>query len=314
MDKIIIGIDVSKDWLDVAVAGRSATERIANVAAAIEAWLGRIGAEGILLVAFEPTGGYERILRNCLRQARIAFVRAHPNEVIAFRARKGIKAKTDPIDARLLAAFAAEELCRRGLMPLVEADDVLRELMARRAQLQAALHAERCRIAMAMTKVVRGSCAATIAALQQILDEIAQAITAHIAARPVLATASVRLQTLKGVGPITAATLLADLPELGLLSNKEIAALVGLAPHTRQSGKRIGRAHTGHGRPLVRAALFNAARCAIRFNRPMKAFYDRLVHANRRPGKIALTAVMRKMLVILNAMTRNNEPWQYAAS
>jgi transposase len=313
MDKIIFGIDVAKDWLDIAVAGASAIERIRNSEEAIRAWLTKIEPDDIRLAAFEPTGGYERILRRCLREAGIVFVRVHPNEIVGFRQRKGIKAKTDRIDARLIADFAAEELCRRGLAPIVEADDALCELMARRRQLQNTLHAERCRQTLATHEVVRASYQATIVALEQAFRLIEEAIAAHIAGTPPLAATIVRLRTLKGIGPITAATLLAELPELGRLSNKEIAALVGLAPRTHQSGKRIGYARTGHGRPGVRSALFNAARAAIRFNPLMKDFYQRLVAQNRRPGKVALTAVMRKLLVTLNAMVRNNEPWKHAA-
>ncbi|GLK75528.1 hypothetical protein GCM10008171_07820 [Methylopila jiangsuensis] len=121
-----------------------------------------------------------------------------------------------------------------------------------------------------------------------------------------------RLASLKGVGPVTIMTLIGALPELGRLTGKEIASLVGLAPVTRDSGRTRGRAATGHGRPDVRRVLFNAARCAIRHNLTMKAFYDRLVTQNRRPGKVALTAVMRKMLVTLNAIARDRQNWKHA--
>jgi transposase len=252
------------------------------------------------------------ILRRCLLEAGVGFVRVHPNEIVALRKRKGIRAKTDRIDARLIADFAAEELCRRGLAPIVATDDVLCELVARRRQLQSTLHAERCRQSLASNDLVRANYQTTIAALEQAFRAIEAAIAAHIAGHPALAATVARLRTLKGIGPVTAATLLAELPELGRLSNKEIAALVGLAPHTHESGKRIGYARTGHGRPGVRAVLFNAARAAICFNPLMKDFYQRLVAQNRRPGKVALIAVMRKLLVTLNAMARNNEPWKYA--
>jgi transposase len=314
MDKIIFGIDVSKEWLDVAVAGASRIERIDNKEEAIGAWLAKTKRDHIRLVAFEPTGGYERILGRCLRAAGIACVRVHVNEIVAFRTRRGIKAKTDRIDARLIAEFAAEELCRRRLVTMPETDDVLRELVARRRQLQTTLQAERCRQSLAANDIVRRSYDAAIAALKQIFTAIEEAIASHIAASPALAAAAARLQTLKGIGPITAATLLAELPELGRLSNKQIAALVGLAPRTFQTGKYTAYARTGHGRPGVRSVLFNAARAAIRFNPRMKEFYQRLVQHNRRPGKVALTAVMRKMLVTLNAMTRNNEPWRWATA
>ncbi|WP_245258563.1 IS110 family transposase [Methylopila sp. M107] len=305
-----LGFDVSKDWIDVARHGGAGVVRLANDEASIAGFLADEGP--IRLAAFEPTGGYERGLRRALRDAGVAFARVHPNEVAAFRIRRGLKAKTDALDARLIADFAALELDGRGLKPLVEGDEVLRELTARRRQLVDALHAERCRACLAEARIVRDSLAAVAAALEASLAALDAAIAAHIAADAALAGTARRLRSLKGVGPVTVATLLGELPELGRLSAKEIASLVGLAPRTRDSGRTRFRATTGHGRPGVRRVLFNAARCAIRHNVPIKAFYDRLVERNKRPGKVALTAVMRKMLVTLNAIARDQQDWKHA--
>lgn len=307
--KIVVGADVAKDWLDIARAGERQSERIANTPEAIGAWLDRV-CPG--LVAFEPTGGYERALCAELRKRGIVFVRVHPNEVIAFRRSRGIKAKTDRIDACLIAAFAAEELTRRGLRPTVLGDATLRELAARRRQLVDALQAERCRLALAAAAAVRDSLMLVIEAFQASLAAIEAQLAAHIAADPALAELSGLLQTIKGIGPITAMTLLADLPEIGRLNAKEVAALVGLAPQTRQSGKQRYRERTGHGRVSVRRALFNAARSVIRHESTFKVFYDRLVLQNKRPGKVALTAVMRKLLVTANAVARDRQPWKHA--
>lgn len=312
IDKIFLGFDVSKDWIDVAVDAPARGERIANEAGAISDWLAAFDPARITLAAFEPTGGYERTLRACLCAAGVAFARVHPNEVVAFRARRGGKAKTDVLDARLLAAFAAQELSRRGLAPAIEADETLRELLARRRQIGAMLHAERCRIALARETRVVASLNAIVALLKESHDSIEQALKAHIAADSELAARAEMLDSVKGVGPVTIYTLLGDLPELGRLSGKEITALVGLAPRTRESGKRTWHASTGYGRPGVRAVLFNAARVAIQFNPVMRDFYQRLVNQNRRPGKVALTAVMRKMLVTLNAIARDRQPWRHA--
>lgn len=311
-DKCFIGVDVSAEWIDIAVHGHGTAVRIANQAEAIGAWLGRLKPAEVALVAFEPTGGYERTLRRELVLAGLAFARVHPNELAAFRRRRGVKAKTDPIDARLLADFAALELSGRGLAPLVEGDEALCEMSARRRQLVGLLHAERCRAARAEAKVVRQGLEAVIAALTAALSGLEQAIEAHIAAKPALAATAGHLRSLSGVGPITVHTLMGELPELGRLSGKEIAALVGLAPHTNKSGKMARRASIGHGRPGVRRVLFNAARSAIRWNPVMKAFYENLVQTNKRPGKVALTAVMRKMLVTLNAIARDQQPWTHA--
>jgi len=141
--KTIVGIDVSKDWLDIGIAGITGTKRIENSDPAIARWLA--GAQPGL-VAFEPTGGYERVLRKALRERGILFVKVHPNEVIAFRESRGIKAKTDAIDAGLIAAFAAEELSRRGVRTPIEGDEDLRELVVRRRQVLDSLHAEKCRL------------------------------------------------------------------------------------------------------------------------------------------------------------------------
>lgn len=303
----VVGVDVAKDWLDLCRAGADKVERIANEPGTIAAWLERAGPA---LVAFEPTGGYERALRAALAARGILYARVHPNDLVAFRRSRGIKAKTDAIDARLIARFAAEELVRRGIGPAIQADETLRELAARRRQLVDALQAERCRRALAQTQAVRQSLDAVIDALVQSLAAVEAGIDAHIAASPDTARLARLLRSLKGVGPVCAATMIADLPELGRLSGKQIASLAGLAPQTRQSGKATHRARTAKGRTGVRRVLFNAARSAIRHNPAMKAFYQRLVAQNQRPGKVALTAVMRKMLVTLNAIARDQLPWK----
>lgn len=310
IEPAVLGFDVSKDWIDVARHGVAGVERIANEPAALADWLA--GAGPVTLSAFEPTGGYERALRRALAGAGVPFARVHPNEVAAFRTRRGVKAKTDRIDARLIADFAGVELAGRGLAPLVEGDETLREMTVRRAQLVAMRHAERCRAAQAEGAVVRRGLQTVIDALEATLEALDAEIAAHVEADPELAAAARRLRSLKGVGPVTTLTLIGELPELGRLTAKEIASLVGLAPQTRDSGKARGRAATGHGRPGVRRVLFNAARCAIRHNPTMKAFYDRLVTENKRPGKVALTAVMRKMLVTLNAIARDKQNWKHA--
>src|SRR5712691_8652023 len=265
-DKLIVGIDISKDWLDLCASNAAGVERIANTPEVVAAWLERVGAG---LIAFEPTGGYERTLIAAARERGIAFVRVHPNDVVAFRKSRGIKAKTDAIDARLILAFVCDKAARADLRTSLIGDDRLRH------------------------------------SLGVLEAELADAVAAH----PQTAELAKLLQTIFGIGPVVAITLIADLPELGLLSAKQIAALVGLAPHTKRSGKTRYRETTGHGRPGVRRVLFNAARAAVRHPSLFKDFYDRLVTDNRRPGKVALTAVMRKILITANAVARDHEPW-----
>ena len=298
----LIGVDVSKHWLDACLSGQAGVERIANTPQAIAAWLKRARPD---LVALEPTGGYERHLCAALRAVGVRYAKLHPNAVLAFRTSRGIRAKTDRIDARLIADFAADRLARGALLPSVAPDETLRALAARRRQLADALQAERCRLDLAAERGVRRSLTAVIKALAKSLDAIEAAIAQHLAAQPETHALSASLQTIRGIGPVTATTLIADLPELGQLGAKQIASLVGLAPQTRESGNTRYRAHTGHGRALVRSVLFNAARAAIRHPSPMKDFYERLVHQNQRPGKVALCAVMRKLVVIANAVARD---------
>src|SRR6516225_5222344 len=242
-DKPIVGIDISKEWLDLCTSQAAGVERIANRPQAVAAWLERTGPG---LIAFEPTGGCERFVSAAARERRIPFLRAHPNDVVAFRQSRGIKAKTDAIDARLLLAFAGDRLARRELRTSVLGDERLRALAARRRQLVETLQAEGCRLGAAALPAVRNSIEAVLAAV--------------IAANPQTAELARLLQTICGIGPVVATALIADLPELGLLSSKQIAALVGLAPYTRRSGKTQFRETTGHGRVGVRRALFNAAR------------------------------------------------------
>jgi transposase len=308
-DKPVVGVDVSKHWLDAAAHG-GPIDRIENSRDAIIAWIEKTHPS---LVAFEPTGGYERVLQRCLRERDILFARVHPNAVVAYRKSRGIRAKTDRIDARLIAAFAAEELSRRGLKPAIAADEALRELAARRRQLLQTIQAERCRLDLAETKAVRDSIGLVLDAMTRSLETLVAQIRAHLQSNSEAGELTKLLQSLRGIGPVVAMTLMADLPELGHLSSKQIAALVGLAPQTRQSGKSQQRARTGYGRPYVKQVLFNAARAAIRHPSPFKAFYDRLVTENKRPGKVALTAVMRKLLVTANAIARDRKPWAAAA-
>ena len=306
-DKPIVGIDISKEWLDLCTSQAVEVERIANTPEAVAAWLERTGPG---LIAFEPTGGCERFVSAAARERRIPFLRVHPNDVVAFRQSRGIKAKTDAIDARLLLAFAGDRLARRELRTSVLGDERLRALAARRRQLVETLQAEGCWLGAAALPAVRNSIEAVMAALRHSLDALEAELAAVIAANPQTAELARLLQTICGIGPVVATALIADLPELGLLSSKQIAALVGLAPYTRRSGKTQFRETTGHGRVGVRRALFNAARATLRHPSPFKDFFDRLVSDNRRPGKVALTAVMRKILITANAVARDRQPWR----
>jgi transposase len=299
----LVGVDVSKAWIDICPSGTTRVERVANTPEALAAWVARGRPT---LVAMEPTGGYERALCWALAEAGVRYVKLHPNKILAFRKARGLRAKTDRIDAALIAQYLAEAKARADLPFAFRADERLRALAARRRQLAQARQAERCRADLASDALIRESLALVIGALSQSLDAIEEAIERHIAGDETFDRLAKALRSVRGVGPVVAATFIADLPELGHLSGKQIAALVGLAPQTNESGKRSRQAKIGHGRPLVRSVLFNAARAAIRHPSPLRDFYNRLVATNRRPGKVALTAVMRKILVIANAVARDH--------
>jgi transposase len=301
--EVLFSVDVSKGWIDVCQSGTTRVERIVNTPEALTAWVARARPT---LVAMEPTGGYERALVLALAEAGVRYVKFHPNAIVAFRKARGLRAKTDRIDAMLIAQYLADAKARADLPTTFRADERLRALAARRRQLVEARQAEGCRANLASDPLVRDSLAAVTETITRSLEAIEQAIERHIAGDGALDRLAEALRSGRGVGRVVAATLIADLPELGRLTGKQIAALVGLAPHVRQSGKRSRPAKTGHGRPMARAALFNAARAAIRHPCELRDFYDRLVKTNNRPGKVALTAVMRKILVIANAVARDH--------
>lgn len=299
----LFGVDVSKDWLDVCPAGTRLGMRIANTPEAIGKWIARAHPH---LVAMEPTGGYERHLCRALGEAGVRWVKLHPNAILAFRQARRVKAKTDAIDATLIAEFLSDALARADLPRSFHVDEKLKALSARRDQLKQMRQAETNRSALVDDAIVGKSLELVLAAVTGSLKAVEDEIARHIADDERLDRLCKALREVRGVGPIVAAVLMADLPELGCLNGKQIASLVGLAPRTRESGKAKGRATTGHGRPRVRDALFNAARAAVRHPCELRDFFDRLVEKNGRPRAIAFTAVMRKILVIANAVARDH--------
>jgi transposase len=248
-------------------------------------------------------------MARCLDKAGILVHIAHPNKVVAFGKARGKLAKTDAIDAKLLADYGAffDKAERRG--PRSSEQEELQLLNTRLAQLKEMRHQETCRIGIAFNKRLKESHEQIIKFLDKELVEITEEIKLCIDSVPELKAAYILLQSMKGVGPVLAMTLLADLPELGKISKGEIAALVGVAPITKQSGQKQGRAKTAYGRSSVRKVLYMAALSASQHNARLKIFYERLVSAGK-AKKVALVAVMRKMLVTLNAMMHSNTLFQ----
>lgn len=309
--EITVGIDVSKTRLDVHVQPAGEVFAVSNDEAGVAELLDRLGRlDGLAGIGLEASGRHERLAAAALAAARLPVVVLNPAQVRHYAQALGLRAKTDPIDARVIALFMAA--VRPPIRAIADAATTeLEALMARRRQLVAMLVAERARRAQAQPGPVRLSLARVVTTLEADLKELDAHIDKTVRGTPVWRDKEDLLASVPGIGKTIARTLLAELPELGHLSPKQIAALAGLAPYTRQSGRWRGRSFISGGRSAVRAALFMGAMVAARHNPMLKAFRDRLVAAGK-PKLVALIATARKLLVILNAIIRDQKPWAHA--
>ena len=308
MDALYIGIDVSKDRLDVATTSPSVVAfhvpRNHDGLVDLAERLKPLGAERI---ALEATGGFETVVVAALAAAALPVVVVNPAQVRAFARALGKRAKTDPIDAAVIARFA--EATRPDLRPLADAEtEALSDLVTRRRQIVAMIGAENQRLKRATTRATK-SIRRLLKALEKELADIDQDIDDSIRRSPNWLEKVELLKSVPGIGDQIARTLIAELPELGTLDRHQIAALVGLAPWTRQSGQWRGKSFIGGGRAVVRAALYMGALVAARHNPSLKAFRDRLVDHGK-PKLVAIIAVARKLITILNALIRDNQPWR----
>lgn len=310
MENITVGIDVAKDRLDVAVRPSGEAFMAERTAAGIEKLIARLLQLAPKIVALEATGGYETIAAAAFASAGLPVVVVNPAQIRAFAKAIGQRAKTDPIDADVIARFA--EATKPEVRPLPDEETrLLADLVARRRQIIEMIGAERQREKRATVKSLKKSIARLIKALEKELTSADTDIGDAMRASPVWREKENLLASVPGVGPAIARTLIAELPELGRLNRKEIAALAGLAPFTRQSGQWRGKSFIGGGRTSVRTALFMGAMVAKKHNPVLKVFFDRLVAAGK-PKMVALIAVARKLLTILNAVLRDQKPWQTA--
>jgi transposase len=306
---MIIGIDISKDKLDIYVSTSKTAYVIKNTRTAIAHFFkkNKLNCQDITLVVFEATGGYEHALQYWLMSQQIAYHRAHPSRVHHFGQAKGYFAKTDRIDARLLALYA-----QHNDLPANTSTTpyqlTLQAYSTRRTQLKMAIQAEKNRLHTALSPIAR-SIKRQIKQMEQELKLLTTQLHEHLQADPALKKKHELLQTTAGVGPETATVLVAELPELGLLTREQISHLVGVAPQTKDSGKTRGYRAIRHGRFYVRKALYMAALVATRFHPKMKMIYQQLL-AKGKLKKVALVAVMRKMIILLNAMVKNSTPWR----
>ena len=302
-----LGVDVSKAWLDVARAGAPEVTRWGNDPAGIQALLEKLQSDPPELVLMEATGGYEMALVRQAQAAGLAVAVANPHQIRSFARAKGRLAKTDALDARVIAEFAA--VMHPPALPPADAQrEVLADLVARRRQLIEMLTAEKNRLQQAPARI-----AELIQEHLQLLKSQLACVDTEIAltidADPALAHRRAILTSVPGIGEITAAVILAELPELGTTGDKQIAALAGVAPVNRDSGTLRGERHIAGGRSSVRCALYMAALSAVRREPSLKTFYARK-RSQGKPTKVALVAAMRKLVTLLNVLVTRDVPWK----
>jgi len=301
-----IGIDVSKDWLDIVVLPSGETFRIENTEEQMSVLIGKLESLKPERIVLEATGGYERLVTSSLYLAGLPVCRVNPKRVRYFARSLGQLAKNDKLDAKVLARFG--EVVKPALTQLPsEHEQRLSALLTRREQLSAILVAEKNRLGTAPAHV-RPSLDEHVTWLKKQLKHLDKEVDAFITATPDLKEKDDFLQEVQGIGKKTAAKLIADVPELGACDRKQIAALIGTAPYDHDSGYKKGQRAIGGGRPDVRKVLYMATLAATRFNPVIKIFYQRLLKAGKKK-KVALVACMRKLLTILNAILRDRKRW-----
>ena len=313
MDRVSVGMDVSKGSVVIAVDPTGERWTSETTPAAIDALVVRLRALGPAIVVVEATGGYERALVAACATAGLPVAVINPRQVRAFAQALGRTAKTDAIDAAVLATFGARVQPEARAIPDA-ATQALAALVGRRRQLIEMIGMERRRLEQApptgrITRDLRNH----IRWLERRVDDVDDEIGTAIQASPVWRVHDDLLRSVPGIGPTTARTLLAELPELGRLDRRAIAALVGVAPFNCDSGEHRGQRHIWGGRAAVRATMYMAALAATRHNPVLRAFYRRLIAAGK-PAKVALVATMRKLLTILNIMMKHQARWNPEAA
>ena len=307
MNMDYVGIDVSKHHLDLAL-GEAGVVRVANNAEGIARLIEQVSGLGRPHVVCEATGSHTRQLSRELGERGIAFSRVNPRRVRELARADGQRAKTDAIDARVILRFARLMQPQPTPPPQPQALE-LADLVRRRRQVVDMLAMEKQRLEHPEAASARASLKAHIAFMASQVRDLDAAIAERIAGDAELERRAGLLVSIPGIGRTTAAVLVAEMPELGGLDNKQVAALAGVAPFVRESGQFRGQAHIGGGRASVRCALYMASISAIRANPQIRSFYRRL-RDNRKPAKLAIVAAMRKLLITANAIIATGTPWQ----
>jgi transposase len=307
--KEYVGIDVSKEKLDLAYQGKSKGEQYPNNTDGIGKIVKELQDKPIARVVIEATAGFEREVVRTLLQAGFPVAMINPIQARRYAQAQGQHAKTDQIDAQVLAAFG-EAMKPKVWQQKSELEEQISLRAARRRQLIQMRTKEKNRLTTAWQENL-DSLQRHLAWLNAEIEQLEQEMEALILSDPVYQEKIMLLKSVPGLGQVNAFTLIAEMPELGHANRKQIAALAGVAPYNRDSGAKKGRSHTYGGRGTVRSALYMAALSASRCNPQIKVFYERLL-ANGKEKKVALTASMRKLLVIANAIVRDGKPWQFA--
>ena len=307
MTQDIIGVDIAKDWIDIHRLSTGQSKRLVTTRSALARFAAQVGD---VLVVFEASGGYERPLMKALAEAGVPFARVNPRQAREFARATGRLAKTDRVDAAMLAEMG--RALRLKPSPLRAPERVrLADLMARRDDLSDMRRREANRIKQARDTWIKKDIKTMLRVIERRLARIEAEINAQIEAHEALVRASARLQSMPGIGPVLAASLVARLPELGRLDRRAIASLAGLAPHACDSGVFRGKRRVWGGRAEVRRSLYLAGFIASRYDPRLREFRKRLEAAGK-PAKVAIVAVARKLLTILNAMFRDDNDYKSA--
>jgi len=302
-----VGIDVSKDTLDVAIRPDGTHRQVPNTDEGFGQLVTLLRPLGPVLVVLEATGGYQRRVAAALSLAGVPVAVVNPARAREFARAVGRLAKTDVVDARVLAEFADRVRPQARALPEAQARQ-MQELLGRRGQLVGMRTMERNRLGTALSRTVRRSIEAHLGWLDEQIDGAEKELDEAIESSAVWRAKDELLQSIPGIGPGVARTLLFELPELGTLGREQVAALVGVAPVNRDSGRWSGRRFIAGGRAAVRNVVYMATHAARKWNPALKAFADRLANAGK-PPKVVLIAVARKLLVIANAILRDRKPW-----
>lgn len=303
---VVAGIDVSKGNLDLCILPLGITQRFTNDESGCAELVKELTAAAPSRVVFESTGGFERLAVGIASAASLPVVVVNPRQIRDFAKACGLLAKTDKLDAKVIALFGQK--IEPEIRPLKdEAAQELSALISRRRQLLDMQTAEKNRLSAA-PKALRKGITQHIEWLESQICSLDDDISGFIESSSVWKAKAEILTSAKGIGPVSASTLLAALPELGSVSRHQVGALVGVCPYNRDSGKHKGKRSIWGGRAAIRSVLYMATLSAVRFNPVIKAFYNKLRSAGK-VHKVAMTAAMRKLLVILNAMIRDNQPW-----